>query len=339
MLHTNILKVFVISINYNREGLVMNRIDRISAILIHLQSKRIVKAEEIADRFGISKRTVYRDIKSLETAGIPIGAEAGKGYYIIEGYHLPPVVFTKNEAGALIIASKLVEKHTDNSQIAHYKSAMYKIKSVLRSSDKEFVTRIEAQVDVRHYSTNRIEEFPNNFIEDILLALADNQVLKIDYFSAYNEIITKNRIIEPVGLCHYSMNWHLIAFCRERKAYRDFRLDRIKALNFFGEKYQPNKQVTLNEYFNKLFETNELIKVTVRFKNEILKDIQQTRYYYGFIGERPTKNYCEMEFAVNSLEYFAKWLITLGCNIEIVAPDELVLIVKQKVKSLSDFFL
>ena len=60
----------------------MNRIDRLTAILIHLQSKQIVKAEEIADRFHISKRTVYRDLRALEEAGVPIGAEAGKGYFL-----------------------------------------------------------------------------------------------------------------------------------------------------------------------------------------------------------------------------------------------------------------
>ncbi len=80
----------------------MNRIDRLSAILIQLQSKQVVKAQEVADRFGISLRTVYRDIKSLEEAGIPIGAEAGKGYFIMDGYHLPPVMFTKEEASALL---------------------------------------------------------------------------------------------------------------------------------------------------------------------------------------------------------------------------------------------
>ncbi|MCZ8215142.1 MAG: HTH domain-containing protein, partial [Cyclobacteriaceae bacterium] len=69
----------------------MNRIDRLTAILIHLQSKRVVKSEELADRFNISQRTVYRDVKALMEAGVPIGSEAGKGYFIVDGYHLPPV--------------------------------------------------------------------------------------------------------------------------------------------------------------------------------------------------------------------------------------------------------
>ena len=85
----------------------MNRIDRITAILIQLQSKKIVTAKEIAQRFNKSLRTVYRDIRTLEEAGIPIGAEAGKGYYLVDGYLLPPVMFTPGEVGSLITAAKV----------------------------------------------------------------------------------------------------------------------------------------------------------------------------------------------------------------------------------------
>ena len=82
----------------------------------------------MADRFGISLRTVYRDIRSLEEAGVPIAGEAGVGYSLMEGYRLPPVLFTKEEAMALVMAEKMVETLTDGSTKGHYTSALYKIK-------------------------------------------------------------------------------------------------------------------------------------------------------------------------------------------------------------------
>ena len=88
----------------------MNRLDRISAILIQLQSRRVVKAADIADRFNISLRTVYRDIRSLEEAGIPLIGEAGVGYSLADGYRLPPVMFTREEATAFLTAEKFIEK-------------------------------------------------------------------------------------------------------------------------------------------------------------------------------------------------------------------------------------
>src|ERR671912_2541564 len=109
---------------------VMNRIDRLTAILIQMQTKKGVKAEEMSDRFEISLRTVYRDVKALMEAGVPIGSEAGKGYFIVNGYHLPPVMFTQDEANSMLLAAKIVDKMTDDSIRKAYESALLKIKSV-----------------------------------------------------------------------------------------------------------------------------------------------------------------------------------------------------------------
>ena len=102
----------------------MNRINRVTSILIQLQSKKIIPAKEIAQRFNISLRTVYRDIRTLEEAGIPIGSEAGKGYFLVEGFLLPPVMFTAAEVGALITAGKFLNCHGDESFIKDFDSAI-----------------------------------------------------------------------------------------------------------------------------------------------------------------------------------------------------------------------
>src|ERR1700742_1028880 len=124
----------------------MNRIDRISAILIHLQSRRVVKAGDIADRFNISLRTVYRDVKTLEEAGIPIIGEAGVGYSIMDGYRLPPVMFTREEATAFLTAEKFVEKLTDASTRASHKSAMYKIRAILKNAEKDLLEDMDDRI-------------------------------------------------------------------------------------------------------------------------------------------------------------------------------------------------
>lgn len=116
----------------------MNRINRVTSILIQLQSKKIIPAKEIAQRFNISLRTVYRDIRTLEEAGIPIGSEAGKGYFLVEGFLLPPVMFTAAEVGALITAGKFLNCHGDESFIKDFDSAMYKIKSILKHGEKNY---------------------------------------------------------------------------------------------------------------------------------------------------------------------------------------------------------
>src|SRR5215211_2929075 len=120
----------------------MNRIDRLAAILIQLQSRRLVKARDIAEKFSISLRTVYRDVKALEESGVPVIGEAGSGYTIMEGYRLPPVMFTQEEASALLMGAKLAEQLTDASVKKHYDGAMFKIKAILRTTDKEYVNQL-----------------------------------------------------------------------------------------------------------------------------------------------------------------------------------------------------
>src|SRR5471030_2113525 len=132
----------------------MNRIDRVSAILIQLQSRRVVKAMDIAERFGISLRTVYRDVKTLEEAGIPIIGEAGVGYSIMDGYRLPPVMFTREEATAFLTAEKFIEKLTDTATIANHRSAMYKVRAILRTAEKDPLEGIDQNIEVMR---NRIQ--------------------------------------------------------------------------------------------------------------------------------------------------------------------------------------
>ncbi len=113
------------------------RIARLITILTRLQSGRLVKAKQLADTFAVSVRTIYRDIKTLELAGVPVYTQEGKGYSLMEGYKLPPVMFTEHEANALITAQHLIKKTRDTSLTAEYGTAVDKIKAVLRAGTKE----------------------------------------------------------------------------------------------------------------------------------------------------------------------------------------------------------
>ena len=112
----------------------MNRVDRLVAIALRLQSRRLVRAEDLAGHFEVSVRTVYRDINALCEAGVPIISEAGVGYSLAKGYHLPPVMFTAEEASALSIGGKLVEHLTDASLRKEMDSALLKSRKILVSS-------------------------------------------------------------------------------------------------------------------------------------------------------------------------------------------------------------
>ncbi|MBV7531741.1 YafY family protein [Chitinophaga sp. sic0106] len=304
----------------------MNRIDRLTAILIQLQGKRIVKAAEISDRFNISLRTVYRDVKALQEAGVPIGAEAGTGYYIVDGYHLPPVMFSREEAAALLTAEKLMEKYSDHSNEKQFGFAMQKIRSVLRGGDKDYLENLDDNIAVLRFTPLHLQDdaFPNRFLSDIQAALGNQQTLSMEYFSIKDEEATR-REVEPVGIFHSSNSWHLIAWCRLRKGYRDFRADRIRKLQLLSERYDKSKHVTLKEYLEQQQRdhTNELMEFKVLMDNEMLRYISEQKYYFGLVAEKNLGDKTEMTFMQTSHEYFRRWLITFGKYVEVVSPQHL----------------
>jgi predicted DNA-binding transcriptional regulator YafY len=299
----------------------MNRIDRLTAILIHLQTKRIVRAEEIAVRFEISLRTVYRDVKALMEAGVPIGSEAGKGYFIVDGYHLPPVMFTQDEASSMLLAGKLVDKMADKSVRFAYESAMLKIKSVLNESEKDHLQNLESHIEVflrSRYEVKTGQEFPDHFMTEIQRAVGKKQVLKIEYVSTEDQLTTRE--VEPIGIFYYSMAWHLIGWCRLRNGYRDFRADRIKSLLNQGETFEGRNQISLKEYFQSMFQSNtELVRVVVYFDKAAIRN----RPIYGSISQVDLGDRIKAEFLMDNLNYIGKWLLMFGTSVEIEEPEEL----------------
>lgn len=220
------------------------RLSRLVAILTQLQTKRLLTAAELAARFSLSNRTIYRDIKALEQAGVPILTEEGKGYSLMEGYRIAPVMFTESEANALITAEQLILKNKDASLVKEYAEAINKIKSVLRNNTKDKADLLSKRIVFRN---NQNSDRTSNYLSVLQLALTNFDLVNIKYHSPDTNKTTE-RIIEPFAIYSTQDNWLLIAFCRLRKDFRAFRLDRIQNLNILTDKFEPHK-MTLQEYF------------------------------------------------------------------------------------------
>jgi predicted DNA-binding transcriptional regulator YafY len=306
----------------------MNHIERLNAILIHLQSKRIVKASEIAERFEISLRTVYRDIRALEASGVPIGAEAGVGYFLMENYKLPPVMFTKEEASALLFGEKLVEKMSDDQMKAEFCSALFKIKAILNPEEKDRLEKLHSQISVLSYTSSN-ENFNRLFLSEIQQALVSKHVLEIDYQAAYAAPATK-RLVEPIGLCNYSRRWHLFAWCRLRGEYRDFRLDRIQDLRIGTENFKGKQHISMDDFIRKMKVISDKPNITLLAPTNRLNLIAESKYWYGFIDEEPIDDQLSrLRFSNNELRGFATWIISSGSYAKVEAPEELKQILDQ----------
>lgn len=219
------------------------RLSRLTAIITQLQSKKIITAKYLANKYNVSVRTIYRDMRALEKSGIPLITEEGKGYSLMEGYQLPPVLFTENEANALITAEQLVLKNKDQSFSENYSNAIVKIKAVLKHSQKE---KAELLANRIYFRENETHEKSSAYLMQIQSAITNFKVLKIDYFSLENKL--SKRHVEPFAIYSTKGNWLLIAFCRLRNEFRTFRVDLIKQLTPQNIAFTPHN-ITLEDYF------------------------------------------------------------------------------------------
>lgn len=222
----------------------VKRLTRLTTILTQLQTKKLITATELARKFAVSPRTIYRDLKTLEEAGVPIVTEEGKGYSLLDGYIIPPVMFTESEANALITAEKLILRNKDTSFVKEYSEAINKIKSVLRTATKDKVELLSKRVDF-NYNTDNNQS--SDYLAKIQLALTNFNCVNITYVTI-DKGDKSIRIIEPFALYNTKENWILIAFCRLRNEFRTFRLDHIQNLQILNEHFESHN-MTLHEYY------------------------------------------------------------------------------------------
>lgn len=225
----------------------MNRVDRLFGILILLQSKKYVKADRIAEKFEISVRTVYRDIKALCELGIPLACEPPKGYFIVDGYFLSPVAFNSEEANALLLMESLVSGFADRSIQKHYSSALTKVKAVLRNSQKESLENLDRNIRMQLPSciNNDYE-----YLSVLQQGITAKSIIEFEYKNNKDEI--SKRKAEPIGLIFYAFNWHLIAWCHMRMDYRDFRVSRILSLSNTADSFSKTDHKEVGEFMKKL---------------------------------------------------------------------------------------
>ena len=221
----------------------MNHLSRLLAMLTMLKSKRIVTGPELARKFEVSLRTIYRDIRKLEESGVPVITIEGIGYSIMDGYMVAPIMFNEMEVNALITAEKLIAKTNDDSLIKHFEQTLQKIKSVFKSTLQSQGELLDSKMFIYKSKADDVKSTSLSYIQ---MAITNYRITEITY-QAKDKPITK-RNIEPVAIFCYDERWIVIGWCHLRKDYRSFRLDRIMQFKVLEEKFEP-RNFDLGKYF------------------------------------------------------------------------------------------
>lgn len=307
----------------------MNRTDRLVAMVMFLQGRRVVRAADLAEHFEVTERTVYRDISALSEAGVPIAGEAGVGYSLMKGYQLPPVMFTAEEATSLFVGGELVKQFTDASLHAPMVSALEKLRAVLPRDRQEHVERLVRNTLVMGRGKHNPDPAAQPWLLQVQQGVVQRRVLHLVHRSPERDEDTM-RDVEPLGVVFHTGAWYLVAWCRLRRDFRHFRVDRIRRLDMKGETFAPRPDFSLAKHMEASVPAHETIAVRVWFDRRA-QERARRESYATLVEERRRDGGAEYSLFSYSLEWMARWLLSFGDWAEAVEPAEL----REKVRALA----
>ena len=296
----------------------MNRIDRLFAITLLLQSKSRVRAADLATTFGVSERTIYRDMTALSEIGVPIASLPGEGYELMEGFHLPPVLLSVEEASALFLSGQMLMKQATGNIVRDIQLALEKITAALPADTCSQVEALGGVIDFLTFHGRFSLDDPQ--LLHIQTAILDKRLLRLQYQGYRTDDLTE-REVEPESLKFIDGAWYLNGFCRLRNDNRTFRLNRIDRLDVLDETFTPRMMFPQRQ---------DIIRVEVRFKAEVIRHVHE-RQHYSFHHAQSDN---VLIYHIHDLSEISGWILGWGTDAEVVSPVKLRHAIRDEAKRL-----
>ncbi|MFB5677944.1 helix-turn-helix transcriptional regulator [Paenibacillus terreus] len=315
----------------------MNKTDRMLAILLELQRRSVVRAGDLADRFETSIRTIYRDIQALSEAGVPIAGAPGTGYSLMEGYFLPPVSFTMEEAVTLLIGTHFVEQKFEIPYVKSAQSSRAKIEAVLPEDIRKDADRVQMSTKLVNPSDVAVNEFELKWIELLRQAVLEQKKVRFGYSKKVpyaDGTRQSSRTASPYGLVLVNGSWTLLAHCDLRQELRHFRLSRISELTVLEESFIRPEHFNLQEYRPP---DDRNVHVRIFVQSRIADRVKETGRFYleEFLEHR--EGYIA-HLRVRQPEEILQWVLGWGADAVVLEPESLRQRVCEEAKRMLDHY-
>jgi len=294
----------------------MNRTDRLLAILLELQGKGQLRAEDLAATFETSKRTIYRDVQALSEAGVPVISVPGQGYSLMPGYFLPPVNFNTDEAIMLLLGSDFMAQNFDARYRAAAQSAGRKIEAVLPPKLRDEAHYLQSSIRFISMDTAENPAIPDR-LQQLRRALIECRSVRFHYQARQSEKPTV-READPYGLVHIASTWYLIAYCHTRRGRRNFRLDRMDDLQLLAKTFTRPANFTLEQGPDR--QRNLIVRAV--FDHPIARWVQEAPSYFTTAQEQ-RRDGLHVTFAVRRESDILQWLLGWGQHVRVLEPESL----------------
>lgn len=298
----------------------MNRTDRLLAIVLELQGRKVIRAEDLAGLFETSVRTIYRDIQALSEAGVPITGTTGTGYSLIEGYFLPPISFTIEEAVTLLVGTEFIEQQFDDEYRERANLARKKIEVTLSDSVRNESSRIRKSLGLLAPGKQSDLSDERENLTKIRRALLDGRKIRFRYSKRSansSESRDSKRTVAPYGLILVEGSWMLVAWCDLRQDIRHFRLSRMKELTELEEPFELPVDFNLREYTPL---DNRNVRICLRFDQDIADKVKESNYHYiQEMKEHPEG--LDVVLRVRQPDDLLQWVLGWGAGVIVLEPE------------------
>jgi predicted DNA-binding transcriptional regulator YafY len=216
----------------------MRRADRLFQLVQLVRGRRLATGEWLAERLEVSLRTVYRDVADLQAQGVPIEGEAGVGYRMRAGFDLPPLMFTTDEAKALVACVRLAQPRLDAALAEAAEGALSKVLAVLPTGARAAAESLA--VYAPYYA---VAPQVRAHLESLRTATEARRKVRLKYLDLKD--VASERTVRPLGSFYWGAVWTLAAWCETREDFRSFRVDRIERLEPLDERFRDEAGKTL----------------------------------------------------------------------------------------------
>ena len=280
-------------------------------------------SRDLAEHFGVSRRTIFRDLRALSESGVPLTYADQGGYEILEGYQLPPLMLSARQAATLLVGAEFMKLQSDASLRKEADEVALKIRSVLPSQIRDYIDRLNERTVLDPYWLHERQVVDNEEGSwyDLSEAVAQRRSVIMQYYTQSRDELTKRKV-DPLGLVYYTDHWNLIAYDHLRDDIRNFLLDNIRSMFVLSERFTPPEGFDLEEHLKERGESPQNVRIVIRFGPQIYRWARQS-IPAEIEEERQRENAVDVTFYFENLSYVARWLLRFGTQAQVLEPAEL----------------
>lgn len=304
----------------NRER-TLNRTERLFALILLLQNRPSMTSRDLAEHFGVSRRTIFRDLRALSESGVPLTYADQGGYEILDGYQLPPLMLSARQAATLLVGAEFMKLQSDASLRKEADQVAMKIRSVLPPQIQNYIDQLNERTVLDPYwlhGAQSSDEEEGRWY-DLSEAVAHRRSVIMEYYVQSRDEMTKRKV-DPLGLVYYTDHWNLIAFDHLRDDIRNYRLDSIHSMYVLSERFSPPDGFDLEEHLKERGTSPNNVRIVIQFATPIYRWARRS-IPAEIEEEREGEDGTVVTFYFENLDYVARWLLRYGAQAQVLEPE------------------